>query len=77
MNAVAAAQALGGDVDILVAGSSCDAAAQAAAQVPGVGKVLCADNAAYANQLAENVSLLIADVAASYDNIVAGATMLS
>jgi electron transfer flavoprotein alpha subunit len=74
LNAVAAAQALGGDVDILVAGSSCDAAAQAAAQVPGVGKVLCADNAAYANQLAENVSLLIADVAASYDNIVAPAT---
>ena len=74
LNAVAAAQALGGDVDILVAGAGCDAAAAAAAQVPGVSKVLCADNPAYANQLAENISLLIADVAAGYDNIVAPAT---
>lgn len=74
LNAVAAAQALGGDIDILVAGGDCAGAASAAAAVPGVGKVLCADNAVYAHQLAENVSLLIAEVAADYDNVVAPAT---
>ncbi|MCH1492263.1 MAG: FAD-binding protein [Luminiphilus sp.] len=74
LNAVAAAQAIGGDIDILVAGADCGAAAEAAAAVPGIGKVLAADNAAYANQLAENVSLLIADVASAYDNVVAPAT---
>lgn len=73
-NAVAAAQAIGGDIDILVAGADCRPAAAAAAAIPGVGKVLCADNAVYANQLAENVALLIADVAAAYENIVAPAT---
>jgi electron transfer flavoprotein alpha subunit len=73
-NAVAAAQAIGGDIDILVAGADCGAAADAAAAIPGVGKVLCADNSVYANQLAENVALLIADVAVSYDNVVAPAT---
>ena len=74
LNAVAAAQALGADIDILVAGEGCGGAADAAAAVPGVGKVLCADNAAYAHQLAENVSLLIAELGASYDNIIAPAT---
>ena len=73
-NAVAAAQAIGGDIDILVAGAGCGAAAEAAAAIPGVGKVLSADNAVYANQLAENVALLIADVAAAYDNVLAPAT---
>jgi len=73
-NAVAAAQAIGGDIDILVAGADCGAVAEAAAAIPGVSKVLSADNAVYANQLAENVALLIADVAAAYDNVVAPAT---
>ncbi len=74
LNAVAAAQALGADVDILVAGEGCGAVADAAASVAGVGKVLCADNTAYGHQLAENVSLLVADLGAGYDNVVAPAT---
>ena len=74
LNAVAAAQALGADIDILVAGANCSGAAEAAAAVAGVGKVLVADNAAYEHQLAENVSLLVAEVAAGYDNVVAPAT---
>ena len=74
LNAVAAAQAMGGDIDLLVAGGDCGAAATAAAAIPGVGKVLCADNPAYANQLAENLSLLIADVASAYDNVIAPVT---
>ncbi|MCB1702278.1 MAG: electron transfer flavoprotein subunit alpha/FixB family protein [Pseudomonadales bacterium] len=74
LNAVAAAQAMGADIDILVAGANCGGAAEQAAKIPGVGKVLVADNAVYEHQLAENVSLLIADVGAAYDNIVAPAT---
>ena len=74
LNAVAAAGALGGDVDILVAGAGCSAAAEAAAQVPGVSKVICADNAAYEHQLAENVSLLVAELGADYDNLLAPST---
>ncbi len=74
LNTVAAAQAMGGAIDILVAGANCGAVAAAAAAVPGIGKVLVADNAAYEHQLAENVSLLIAEVAAGYNNILAPAT---
>ena len=74
LNAVAAAQVFGGDLDILVAGAQCGDAASTAAAIPGVGKVLCADNAVYGHQIAENVALLIADVAAAYDNVIAPAT---
>ena len=74
LNTVAAAQAMGGAIDILVAGANCGEVAAAAATVPGVGKVLVADHAVYEHQLAENVSLLIAEVAAGYDNILAPAT---
>ena len=74
LNTVAAAQAMGGAIDILVAGANCGAVATAAAAVPGVGKILLADHAAYEHQLAENVSLLIAEVAVAYDNILAPAT---
>ena len=74
LNAVAAAQQLGGDIDVLVVGSGCQAAAEAAASVLGVASVLLADNAAYENQLAENVSLAVADVAAGYNAILAPAT---
>jgi electron transfer flavoprotein alpha subunit len=74
LNTVAAAQAIGGSIDILVAGANCGEVAEAAATVPGVAKVLVADHAVYEYQLAENVSLLIAEVAAGYDNILAPAT---
>ena len=74
LNAVAAAGALGGDVDILVAGAGCGPAADAAAQVPGVSKVICADNSAYEHQLAENVSLLVAELGSEYDNLLAPST---
>lgn len=74
LNTVAAAQAIGGDIHVLVAGSGCDAAAQAAAQIAGVSKVLVADNAAYAHQLAENVSLLVADLGKAYSHILVAAT---
>jgi len=74
LNAVTAAKALGGDVAILVAGHNCAAAAEAASKVEGVAKVLVADDAAYANFLAENVAPLVAREAAGYSHVVAPAT---
>ncbi len=71
--AVTAAGKLG-DVVALVAGSGAQAAADAAAKIAGVSKVLLADDAAYANALAENVAPLIADLMAGYDAFVAPAT---
>jgi electron transfer flavoprotein alpha subunit len=66
---VAAAAAIGGDVDLLVAGEGCASVADAAAQIPGIGKVLVADNAAYGHQLAENIALLVAELGAGYSHI--------
>ena len=74
LNTVAAAQAIGGDIDVLVAGAGCAAVADAAAKVAGVSKVLLADNAAYANLLPENVSLLIAELGKGYSHILAPAS---
>ena len=71
---VAAAVQMGSDVHLLVAGADCQAVAQEAAKVAGVSKVLVADNAAYANQLAENVSLLVKALATDYSHVVAPAT---
>ena len=59
LNVVAAAQVIGGDIAILVAGEGCGAVGEQAAAVAGVGKVLVCDNAAYANQLAENMACLL------------------
>jgi hypothetical protein len=56
---------------VLVAGAGCQAAAEAAAKIAGVSKVLVADNAAYANQLAENVSLLVAELGKGYSHMLA------
>ncbi|MAZ89328.1 MAG: electron transfer flavoprotein subunit alpha [Cellvibrionaceae bacterium] len=74
LNVVTAAKAIGGDVEILVAGSNCGGAAEAAAKVEGVAKVLVADNAAYEHQLAENTALLIAEVGKNYTHVLAPAT---
>ncbi len=74
LNTIAAAKAIGGDITVLVAGSGAQAAADQAAKAEGVSKVLLADNAAYANQLAENVSLLIAELGKDYSHILAAAT---
>jgi electron transfer flavoprotein alpha subunit len=75
LNAVAAAQKIGGDIHVLVAGQNCDGAAQAAAKVGGVAKVLKADDAAYAHQLAENTAKLIVSLAPNYSHVMAAATV--
>ena len=74
LNAVAAAAQIGGDIDILVAGSGCGAVADAAAKVAGVNKVLCADSAEYANGIAENMIPLIMSVVDGYSHLMAAAT---
>ncbi|MFT5888395.1 MAG: electron transfer flavoprotein alpha subunit [Zhongshania sp.] len=74
LNTVAAAKAIGGDITVLVAGEACGAAAEAAAKIDGVSKVLVADNAAYGHQLAENVSLLVAELGKDYGYILAPAS---
>lgn len=73
LTTVSAAQKLG-DVTILVAGQNCQAAAEAAAQIAGVKKVIVADDAAYAHQLAENTAALVVKIASGYTHILAPAT---
>jgi electron transfer flavoprotein alpha subunit len=74
LNTVTAAVAIGGDITVLVAGSNCDGAAQSAAKIAGVSTVLVADNAAYANQLAENMQPLIVELAQGKTHILSPAT---
>ncbi|MGA0939867.1 MAG: electron transfer flavoprotein subunit alpha/FixB family protein [Burkholderiaceae bacterium] len=74
LNTVTAALACGGDVHILVAGENAAAAAQAAAQIAGVAKVLHADDAAFAHALAENVAAQVLAVAGSYSHVLFAAT---
>src|SRR6056300_1604230 len=74
LNTVAAGMVIGGDIDILVAGSDCDTVAESAAQVPGVGKVLLANKETYKNSLAENVGNLVVELAEGYSHILAPAT---
>jgi electron transfer flavoprotein alpha subunit len=69
-----AAKAMGGDVTILCASAGCGGAAEAAAKLDGVAKVLCADDAAYGHDLAEPVADLIVSLAGDYSHIVAPAT---
>ena len=72
--AVVTAAAKLGEVHALVAGSGCGAVAEAAAKIAGVTKVHVADDAAYANQLAENVAPLIAGLVDHHDAFVFPAT---
>ena len=73
LNAVTAAAELG-DVTVLVAGHNCTSVGEQAAKVAGVTKVMVADNAAFANALAENVSSLLVELAPGYSHLIAPAT---
>ena len=72
--ALTAAKQLGGEVHVLVAGKDCRPAAEAAAKLDGVAKVLVAEGPAYEHQLAEPLAALIVALAGSYDAVVAPAT---
>ncbi|CAO3352154.1 electron transfer flavoprotein subunit alpha/FixB family protein [Azospirillum melinis] len=73
-HAVTAATKLGGDVHILVAGRNAAPAAEQAAKLAGVAKVLLADDAAYEHALAEPVAALLVSLAAGYSHVLAAAT---
>ena len=74
LNTVAAAQKIGGDIHLLVAGSNCQAAAQEAATLNGVSLVKVADAAHYQSQTAENLTALVIANASGYSHILAPAT---
>ncbi len=74
LNTVTAAAACGGDVHVLVAGHNAAAAAQAAAQIAGVSKVIHADSDALAHGLAENVAAQVLAIAGHYSHILFPAT---
>jgi electron transfer flavoprotein alpha subunit len=71
--AVTASKSLG-EVTILCASSGCDGAASAASQIDGVSKVLCADDDAYGNGLAEPIADLVIALSSDFEHIVAAAT---
>ena len=73
-NTVAAAQKIGGEIHVLVAGHNAQAAAKAAAQIAGVTKVLHADAPQLAGQTAENVAALVVGLAGAYSHILLPAT---
>ena len=73
-NTITAAARMGGDITVLVAGHQCAAAAQAAAKVAGVKKVLCCDAPHYKGFLAENLAALIVPLADKFTHVIAPAT---
>ena len=74
LSALAAAQQIGGQVHLLIAGSNCAGVAQAAAKIAGVEKVKVADAAQYAHPLAEALAALVVSLAPQYSHILAAAT---
>ncbi|MCP3690377.1 MAG: electron transfer flavoprotein subunit alpha/FixB family protein [Gammaproteobacteria bacterium] len=74
LHAVTAAQQIGGEIDLLIAGENCGAVAEAAAKIDGVSKVKVADDAMFGHHLAENLASLIVEVAGDYSHVLAAAT---
>ena len=74
LNTVTAAKEIGSEIDLLVAGFSCDSVADQACSIPGIGKVLVANKESYKNFLAENIGTLVSEVGKGYSHILAAAT---
>ncbi|HUG78998.1 MAG TPA: FAD-binding protein [Burkholderiales bacterium] len=74
LNAVAAAQKIGGELHVLVAGHQAGEAARAASQIAGIAKVLHADAAQLGEFLAENVAAVVVEIARGYSHVLAPAT---
>ncbi len=74
LNTVPAAQAIGGDIHLLVAGANARPAAEAAAKIPGIAKVLLADDPALAHPLAEDIAALVVKLAPNYSHVLAPAS---
>lgn len=74
LHTLAAAKKIGGEIDVFVIGSACQAAAELARDLPFVSRVLLADHSVYAHQLAENTAALIAEFGKHYNYILTAAT---
>ena len=74
LNTIAAGVAIGGEIHVLVAGEGCGGAAEAAAKIDGVAKVLVADSAEYAHGIAENITPLVLSLADNYEHFLANST---
>ena len=74
LNTVTAAREIGDDIHVLVAGSQCSPAAEAASKIPGISKVLVADAVHYVHPIAENLAALIVPLADGYSHLLAPAT---
>ena len=74
LNTIAAGVAIGGEIHVLVAGEGCGGAAEAAAKIDGVAKVLVADSAEYAHGIAENLTPLVLSLANNYEHLLANST---
>lgn len=74
LNVVSAAEKIGGDIHILVAGSGSSAVADAAAKIPGIAKVIHVDSDEYSHPLAETLAPLVVSLAGDYDAILSAAT---
>ncbi|MGI1671444.1 MAG: FAD-binding protein [Neptuniibacter sp.] len=74
LNTVTAAQKIGGDIHLLVAGHNCQSVTEAATKIGGVSKVFHADSSAYEHQLAENLAKLVLELGRDYSHILAPAT---
>ena len=74
LNTVTAAKEIGSEIDLLVAGFSCDSVADQACSISGIGKVLVANKESYKNFLAENIGTLVSEVGKGYSHILAAAT---
>ncbi len=74
LNTVAAAAAIGGEIHVLVAGSNAKPAAEAAAKIAGIAKVLLAEDAVYEHPLAEDLAALVVKLAPGYSHVLAPAS---
>lgn len=74
LHTITAANKIGGEIHVLIAGNGCQAVADAAANIDSVNKVLLAEHEAYTHQLPENVASLIAKIGKGYSHIIAPAT---
>ena len=74
LNTITAAKEIGSEIDLLVAGFSCDSVADQACSIPDIDKVLVANSESYKNFLAENIGSLVSEVGKGYSHILAAAT---
>ena len=74
LNTISAAKEIGSEIDLLVAGFSCDSVADQACSIPDIDKVLVANSESYKNFLAENIGSLVSEVGKGYSHILAAAT---